>query len=85
MAVGEWCDDGEAGGAERQRDLLPARRPVHGDIGKDEGFAVGAAGESDARCLPDGAVHAVGSDGIAGPQGLPAVHRERDAVLVLND
>ena len=56
--------------------------PVHRDIGEHEGSAVGAAGESDARCLPDGAVHA---DGVASPQGLPGGHGERHAILILND
>ena len=85
MTAGQRGDDGETGGAERERDLVPAGGPVHRDVGEDEGLGVGAAGESDAGCLPDGAVHAVGADGVAGAQGLPGAHGERHAVLVLDD
>ncbi len=85
VPTGQRSDDGEPGGAESEGHLVTAGRPVHRHVGQHEGLRVGAAGESDARLPPDGAVHAVGPDGVPGTHGLTGAHGERHARVVLRD
>jgi hypothetical protein len=85
VTVRQRRDDGQAGDAERQGDLLRPRCPVHGDVGQHEGLGVGVAREADAGRFAHGAVHAVGTDGVRGLQGLARAHGQHHTVLVLAD
>ena len=66
-AVGKGRDHDHARRREEQRHLVATERPVHFDVGEDEGFAIGLRLRTRCGRVADGAVHSVRPDDVAGP------------------